>query len=345
MTTPSSASNDAAAQNSPAALEAREQLGKLLALNLSTCHIEVLLAANLPREEMPVFRRVELARGMDEMFRELVADIVQPLKNKLAHNDVDLDPFTVDDVDSRSHIEYLDLVAYEAINKQLEPLETYQDFASFKQSEALFVHGLRFYVVLVQPQQGPPAYFFRYYPHMQLLSESKRFLGMSMHENLYDRVSEPVFLIDRDIDCVSYGETMFILSKSRFYSIFAFEEALEQRAQETLESIRLRELITPFDRFARDCMRDRNKMLTLRNISLQPYLQTLTIDDLEKVIKRYNLGLGIESVGNSHGRKRQIRYDPKRIRDLLKLLNDSYGKSDLTSESYYMLAKRGIKTR
>ena len=48
-------------------------------------------------------------------------------------------------------------------------------------------------------------------------------------------------------------------------------------------------------------------------------------------------------MGNSRGSKRQIRYDPKTIRDLLKLLNDSYAKSDLTREDYYMLVKRGIK--
>ncbi len=343
MTTRSTSSRNLTPQDLPSSLEAREQLSTLLSFNLPTCHIEVFLAANMPREDLPLFRRVELSRRMNDMFRELIVDIMHPLQNKLAQNDVDLDPFTVDDVDSRSHIEYLDLALYETINKQLEPLANYQDFASFNQSESLFVHGLRFYVVRVQPEKGPPAYFFRYYPHMQLLSESKKLLGMSLHENLYDRVSEPIFLVDRDIDCISYADTMFILSKSRFYNIFAFEDALEERAQETLDSIRMRDLIAGFDRFANACMRDRNKMLTLRNISLQPYLQDLTIEDLEKVIQRYHLNLNIERVGNSHGSKRQIRYDPKTIRDLLKLLNDSYAKSDLTREDYYMLVKRGIK--
>ncbi len=200
---------------------------------------------------------------------------------------------------------------------------------------------MRFYAVRVQPpHNATPVYFYRIYNHAQMLSESPLF-AMLFQNDEYRNLSEPTFLFDRHIDCISYEEDMFILNIYNFHRIFHCEE-FEKVAGETLDRLEKKDFIHNYRRFKADCLKDQNKILKLCKISASAYLDALTIDDLHKTITRYTLPIVVELIG---GKKKMV-YDPRRDRwAILKLLNDSYSRSSLTQTDYYVQSKREIRKK
>ena len=129
--------------------------------------------------------------------------------------------------------------------------------------------------------------------------------------------------------------------KYNFYLIFKFLDALEETGEKVLEFLRLRDFIHNFDRFRRDCMGNKTKLLMLKNISMQTYLQTITIDDLERNINDFPLEIDIE-IKRINGKKKLL-YNHGRPWEILHLLNDNYVNSPMTSASYHARSKRGVR--
>lgn len=312
----------------------------MLDLDVDACDVAVCLASVQHDEPEPRFRRLDLSPHLTDAFREAVSHNLVRYKKEWYKHDLILHPFAVEGQLDDYEVEYLDLSTYDTISKQIEPLALYQGIPDF-QEEADFIAGLRFYVIIVQPQGGEPFYFYRRYSHQRMLSRSPYFaMRVLGNQFLYDRVMEPIFLFDRRIDCISHGKDMFILEKNNFYYIFRFFEELLKTAKQILDLIRARDLIHNFDRFAHDCEHDHNKMLKLKNISMQPYLDKITINDMKRVINQYKLDILIVKVGG----KEKVQYDPGKDRwSILNLLDDTYLDSAMTSESYQVKSKRGVR--
>lgn len=320
--------------------DASTLLQKLFALNLDYCAFDVFLAASQSQSSIPAYRHINLSKNMVTVFREVVQDALEHFKKGSTSGNILLQPFSVSTDDSSYEIEYLNLAEFETISQQIAPLDNYQDLAGFDQSETAFVKRLRFYTIRVQPPQGSPVYFYRKYTQAQLLSESS-FFGMHWQDHLYDRISEPLFLFDRYLDCFSCGGSMYILNKNNFYTLFRFIEALEDVARQTLDALRQKDLIHNFDRFAQDCLNHKVKILKLKNISIQSYLTSITIDDLERTILNYELDIEVRRI---HGKKKLV-YDHSKPWHILHLLDDAYLDSRMTSASYHTKGKRGLRKK
>lgn len=321
--------------------EPRAILQKIFSLDLWQCNLEVCLASAQPDNTVPTFRRIHMSQRMADMFREAIVSALEPFKKGTQDRDIVLHDFTVDTVKPEHEIEHLDLSDYDTITRQIAPLAQYQGMSHFEDRDRVFVERLHFHVILVQPRQGQPVYFFRKYTHTQLLSESPHFAMRLLDKDLYDHVSEPTYLFDRHVDCISCGDNMFILQKNNFYAIFNFIEELEKVAKQTLELLRQKDLIYNFDRFAHDCEQDQNKILKLKNISMQPYLNTITIEDLERTIQQYDLKVPVVTVGG----KKKVQYESKDRWGILNLLDDVYLDSAMTSASYFAKGKRGLRKK
>lgn len=247
------------------------------------------------------------------------------------------------DVSSKpdSHeIEYVDLTKqpYDKIAEQIQPLAMLHGLDTFK-DEASFIKDMRFYVIILQPPQGQPIYFYRRYTSKKMLQKTARFAIMrNIFDNTdeYHEVKTPVFLFDEDIDCISQGNDLFIFSKTHFYYMFRILDQLIESAEETLDLIQQNIPIENFGPFARMCKKDKRKMDKLISIARQPYLNQVTIADMESVIKEYNLHILVVEING----KKMLQLDPHHPWDLLKLLNDDYLKSIMTGQNYAVDGKR-----
>ncbi len=333
------AAGDPAQLTHPTHPDTEALLKNIFALDLSQCDLAVCLAAVEPHEEVPAFRRINLSERLVTTFRRSITTALEPFRKGLHRSDLILQDFTVDTAQLAYEIEHLDLTLYNAIIKQITPLARYQELPHFDQAERSFIDGLRFSVLVVQPPTGDTVYFYRKYTRVQQLGESANFAVRLLNENLYDQVTEPVLLFDRLIDCFSYQKHMFIAQKNNFYTIFNFIEELEKNAEELLEVLRQKELIINFDRFSHDCLQNRSKVLKLKNISMQPYLATITIEQLERAIHQHNLKVPIVQENG----KKMLQYDPRDPWGILHLLDDVYLGSAMTATTYQ--AKGKVRTK
>src|SRR6266498_3294235 len=296
----------------------------ILTLDLNQCDIAVCIASGDPGDKEYTFRRVNQSQALAQKFREAVEEGLQKYRQELEDSNIELRDFTTEALKPE---------------QEIEPVEHYLDLPYFKHDERDFIKKMRFYVIRIQPAWGPPINFYRHYSPSQMLSQSP-FFAMWLQKDLYEDLDQPTFLFERHIDCFSCEEHMFILQKHNFFKIFNISE-LEKVARETLDKLEKKDFIHNFQRFKKDSLNDKIKILKLKNISTKPYLDTLTIDDLHKTIKTYTLPIQVDIVGG----KKKLVYDPKERWAILHLLDDAYADSPMTMYSYYIKGKREIRRK
>jgi len=308
----------------------------ILSLDLSECEVTVCLASALKDESVPRFERLLISAQLTETFRSIASFTQTRYKRDFSNGDLLLHRYTFQSKPDTHEVEYLDVSTYESIAEQVEPLSTLADIEVFE-AEEKFTAGMRFYVIVAQPPQGDAVYFFRAYSHRKMLSRSRSF-AMIFNSGVYDRVTDPMFLFDSTVDCVSRGGMMFLFKKEHFHEMFRFFEMTRKVASETLETIRAAVPIHNFEAFVKDCEANMSKQVKLNHIASKPYLARLTIDNIKKVIARNKLAVPVIKVGD----KEMIVYEHADKWVLLKLLDDDYLWSLMTEQSYEVSGKREV---
>lgn len=309
-------------------------LNDIFNVNLNACDVVVCLASVEPGETIPVYLVLELSDPLTETFRDVVSSVMEEYKKGWHKHDLVLHDYTPESQLDDYEIELLDLSDHDTIRKQIESLSSYQDIGTFQEEEE-FISNLRFYVIIIKPLNAEPIYFYRTYSHTKMLSKSPFFaIWRGQHE--YDRVVRPMFLFDKYIDCVSRGNSLFILKKGNFHKIFHFLEGVEKLAKQTLQHIKVRLPIANFDKFADACERDTRKLLKLKNIATQSYLDHVTMDDIKRTIQMHSLRIPTVKVGGVE----MIVFEHTNPWEILKLLDDDYLKSVMTSKNYEVTGKR-----
>lgn len=311
----------------------------ILMLDLSQCDIAVCIASGDADAQEYQFRRINQSQELVQKFREAIDEALKKYRDGLEEHNIELRDFAADTIKPEQEIEYLNILPYDSIKRQIEPVAHHLGLPHFQHDERDFIKKMRFYVIRVQPPGGPLIYFYRNYSPSQMLSNSP-FFAAWLHRDLYENLAQPTFLFDRHIDCFSCEEHMFILQKHNFFQIFSLKE-LEKVARETLDKLERKDFIHNFQRFKRDCLNDKIKILKLKNISTKSYLDTLTIDDLHDTTRRYKLPIQVDIVGG----KKKLVYNPKERWAILHLLDDAYADSSMTKNSYYIKGKREIRKK
>jgi hypothetical protein len=232
-------------------------------------------------------------------------------------------------------IEYLDLTKHDEIGEQFAPLSSLADVPLFEAQDD-FVSGLRFYVIIVQPQQGPTLYCFRSYTPKKELRRSPLFAAI-FEEGTFDRITEPTFLFDNRIHCMARGTLLFVFNKDSFHKIFRFFDMVLETAEKTLATIGTRVPIDNFEEFSEACKGHYQMQAKLKNIANKPYLKNLTMDAVKKVLAEFP-DLGVQII--EKGGKEVLVFNPKDKWAFLRLLDDDYLKSLMTGENYEVSGKR-----
>lgn len=314
-------------------------LKSILTLDLNKCDITICIASGTPDDKAYTFRRVNQSEKLKQKFREAVAEALSKYREAFEEDDLELSEFSADTAKPDQEVEYLDIFPYDSIKQQIKPVDYYMDMDAFQHDDAAFIKQMRFYVIRVQPPGSPAINFYQHYSPSQMLSQSHLF-AMWLQSNLYDDLDQPTFLFERHIDCFSCEEHMFILQKHYFFQIFNIGE-LEKVARDTLDKLEKRDFIHNFQQFKKDCLNDKNKILKLKNISASGNLDILTIDDMEKNIKRNTLSIQVDLINN----RKKLVYNQKDRWGILKLLDDSYGESAMTRKRYYIKSKREMRRK
>ncbi len=320
--------------------------------NKATCDIHVCLASTIQQgEETLAFRRMNLSDKLAHKFREKIQDFLVEYSKTWVSGGRILYPYQGDSRPKEHEVEYLraDAEGYQFIKQQIAPLQAYQDFLYFQDDDKAFSTNLRFYVIMVKPLRNPQEmiYFYRFYTRRQLLKQSRYISAIFRATNEYDLVEEPTLLFDDTIDCISRGDDLFILKKENFHSIFRFIEEVEKAVSVALTHIQTQLTqghmpIEGYDDFANDCKKNRVKMTMLTNIARKPYLKDLTPARMQRVVDRLGKNILGDAFITTFEKEQKLLYDTKNPWALLKLLNDSYLWSDMTSVGYDVSDKREL---
>lgn len=248
----------------------------------------------------------------------------------------ELGPYEVGTTLRGHEVEYLDMSQYDHIQEQMVPLSSLTDLGAFDNDET-FAKNLRFYVIVIQ--LPTPIYCFRWYTPKKRLSRNEQgtSFGALWHQDRYEVVEEDLLLFDEEIDCFVQGNHVFVLNKDKFQRIFRFFELIRELADTALNVIENKVPIKGFDEFREACKKHTNKMIKLASIAKKPYIESISITDIRKVLEKYD---EVSVVCQEVDGEEMLVYDPSDQWGILHVLDDDHLESIMTGLSYESGSKR-----
>jgi len=281
-------------------------------------------------------QKLQLTDDLTAEFRDIGKRCSNKLIKEVTSGDLVLQPYDPGASLEPHEAEYFELSVDSPVTQQIDSLSSLASLNVFA-VEKQFVQGLRFYVIIAQPKQGKPIYFFRSYTPKKELGRSA-FLGAILEKGHFDTVKQPLFLFDYNIDCLSRDDEMFIFSKDKFQKIFQFFEKLLESAAVTLKEIKAQVPILNFDQFEDSCKGHLQKLAKLSSIAGKPYFKVLSMKQMKKVIKEFKLPLETKRVDGEE----MLVFDGSDKWVILHLLDDYYLGSPMTGIKYGAPSKREL---
>jgi len=312
---------------------AKTQLDKVFTADLADVNIQLCLAA-VASDDVPVFQRVNISTDVANNFRDVVISWMQQYCKVNQNKELILNKYEAQTKLEKHELEYITLSEHDEIGQQILALQDLTELDVFL-AETDFVDSLRFYVVVVSLPDLSPVILFRFYSPKKELGRSRMF-GMFMKNGQYDYFKEGMFLFDEHFDCFVFDNHLYIRNKDAFQKIFRFYEMLMKTAKHTLKSIEIHIPIENFEEFKQACEGHLQKVAKLKNIASKSYFKNLTIQDLKKVIAKYNLP--IKTTGS--GANEKLLFETSDKWSILRLLDDDYLESVMTGSAYEVNSKR-----
>lgn len=313
--------------------EAAQAFDTMTQAQLRNGGVVTFLATSRAAEVVPSYARLSLSGKMIGEFLIVFEEFLQETRKKWRERDLQLIQYDGRSETDEHIVEWIYLPQHELLRTELEPLGSHiSDLVTPKDMKnKKFTSKLRFYAAKVDPwlPLDYPLVIFRRYTSSKVLGTSL-FGAFWDGNNVYDRVEQSVFLFDREVDCIQFGPWLFIFGQYNFHQAFKFEEAMREAAKQTLERIRKKVPISNYDELLRDCQKPLSKLLKLRHISQQDYLDEITMEDIERVIADRSLPISTEEINGV----KHVRYDPTDKWELLSLLDNDHVKSILIERNY-----------
>lgn len=316
-------------------------LDEIVGLQAEQCEATVYLATEDRKTRQISYASLTLSGPLADKFKQLAISRLHNIAELNANGDLQLRPLAnvakMDDFD----VDWLDISLLPAIKSRVEGVpQQIAQVPVFIESDHELPAALKYYVLALQPQaQGSErVLFFRKFNPKYELRRSKLF-GIVYANGVFDQLTQPAMLFDDHFDCFCRGDAMFVQRKPDFQTIFGYFEQLQQKASACLQKINSVIPISNFSEFALSCGSHKQKWMKLANINDSPYLQSVTIADLKKVIEKFSL-VGVRIV--MHDGEEHLEFDPKNRWVILKLLDDDYLSSVMTDSAYEVSSKRKV---
>ncbi|HEX3880493.1 MAG TPA: Kiwa anti-phage protein KwaB-like domain-containing protein [Bryobacteraceae bacterium] len=298
-------------------------------LDVSAAGVSLYLASTNDKDPNPLFEQVQVTGEVVDNFRQVFLSVRDQLDD-----DTVLRRYEPGSKPEAYEVEYFQLDRIPEVAEQIRPLQTPLEIPLFRADDK-FVDGLRFYALVLEGGGPSPAYALRIYTRQKELGRSRSF-GLLFTRGQFDRVTEPLFLFDQYLDCIACDGIMLVLKQDNFQKLFRYYEMLQRTATQILARIQQGVPIANFDEFAAACQSHLQKLSKLKNISQRPYWKTITMKELKRVIKHYELPVEITRQDGNE----MLVYDARDGWAILRLLDDDYLESIMTHQAYEVTGKR-----
>jgi hypothetical protein len=199
------------------------------------------------------------------------------------------------------------------------------------------ISSLRFYSIVVGSDAAQArGVFLRAYSPKRELTRSSGFAAM-MAKGTYNRVTQKVFLFDREVDCFAWDNHLFINDIGNFRRIFRYFDQLRASAAAIVDDIAAKIPIANEEEFKAQCVGQLQMIAKLATISRRQYLSKVTMADIKRTIETFDLP--VKTLGSGKNEKLVFDPHPSTRWIILKLLDDDYLGSIMTDEKYAVSSK------
>jgi len=312
----------------------------ILSLDICSCPVSVYLASADKNDLAPNFEQLLMTKKLTNGFRDIIENILNKYLKETRGNNTLFSEYYIESVLEENEIECFALATRNTIAEQIEPLRLLTDIETFSEEEG-FIKGLRFYVIVAQPDESEPVYFYRSYTPRKILKRSGLHAILGSHGE-YDRAEERCISFEESIDCISHNGFMFVINKPNFQAMFRFLEEVRATARETLHTINCGLPIQNFDELLQACEGNMTMLRKLKKIAAKPYIKDLKMSDVKKIIEINHLQVKVIGIEGQE----KILFDPNaKAKDkyaLLRIFNDDYLRSLMTDKNYEVTGKREV---
>lgn len=309
-------------------------LARALTTDLSRTDVNVVLVSSPRDDEELQFARIGMHNHLGERFRMVAQRALAEISKLQANGDLELVAYDAGHKPDSHQLAWIVANEAQPVVDHLGALPSPGDAPEFDGNEG-FVSGLHHYAIILEGgAQGTLQFLRKCSPKIQL--SRSRFVAALFANGTYSKADDRTLLFDDKADCIIAGGRVFIRNVHNFQTIFKYHADLERVARESLETIKTAVQIRNFEVFAVSCMTHVNKLAKLRNIATKPYLQHVTMKDIKRTIKQFNL-TSVRVVKRDG--EEVLEYDEVDQWVVLKLLDDDYLGSVMTKHKYIVNSK------
>ena len=312
-------------------MSARDALDDLIDFVDRDPQLEVATVARAPADSAPPEGRVlALAGDAEGFFRDTIRAAVTDRVPEWSLRK--LDPVYKPDTGT---VEWADATSVDAVEFARSRFSNLSPLAPFRPGDAEYKKRLVYWVCVLSTG-AKKAFFFRAFSAAAEL-ERKRGIALVSKDGTFHRVEEEIFLFDDRIDCVVYGDYLYVLRKNDFRRIFDQLEQVRRAARLAARRLHQQIPIANFDEFEAACAGQAGMADKLIAVTARDYFTTLTIARLKPVIDEFHLAIPMTSDGGQE--QLVFQTDPERRWRILKLVDDDYLRSSLTDHRYEVNSK------
>lgn len=296
------------------------------------CSVTIALAIYGDDDETPSYRSLNITEEVATDFSHMAIERVKKIARLSETGDIRLLEYSADYKPEQHEVEFLSLQD-DVIGTMLRSVPSPAQIALLGDLDD-FVDQLRFYALILSGSNSRAVLFRRYNRNKELLRSKN--IVMKLIGEQYDRLSEPTFQFDSNLDAILFGNHLIILNKANFQHIFRYYEMLREVAEQSLATIEEHVPIANFGEFRESCFSHLQKLEKLKNIAQKPYLSEITMNDLKRTIEKFQLDIDVRTDNGAE----VIVFDVSDRWAILRLLDDDYLGSEMTGIRYEVNSKR-----
>lgn len=172
---------------------------------------------------------------------------------------------------------------------------------------------------------------FRKYTEKRIL-DIKGWIPLFVQNGVFNKLTDSILTIDKDIDCIYYDGKMFILDKTHFEKIFSFMDKFILEIDANICHLEEKSLVDDITALQKLCKSDPRKIKKLNKVLKSDILNSLNTKRISEINRQYNLDLNFTEDG-------KIIVSHKNIWTVLRVLDDEYLESSMTDNKYEVHSK------
>lgn len=308
-------------------------LAELLAKDttLSVCTV----AKGAKAADPPEARVVKLAGDAEQRFRGIIDGAVTAKLDPLKWILRKLDPVYKPEAGGEE-VEWIKTETVGPVSQATDRLDKFSGFAGFDTSDEGYLRRLQYWGARIGVGEDQ-AYFFRRFTSSAELKHKNK-VAMVLKSGTLHTVQDRIFLFDNEVDCVVYGDYVFVLRKADFRKMFEQMKAVFKKARTAAADLHAKLPISNFEDFQDACSSDSRLADKIIAIRQRDYFDELSYSLVEPVMQEFDVDIPTKK-GKAGKVELEFRTGPADRFRILRLCDDDYLRSTMTKRRYEVNSK------